>query len=298
MPVNVLSGIGLHSGAPSTLTVTRRPEDGRGLRFFWPGFAAPLEAGDWIALRREARRATVLENGAGAAIRTPEHLLAAALFFADAPLDVRCGAVEPPGLDGSALPFHDLLAAQAAPTRAREYECALEWVHEGPEGFLRARPHSHFSVEYFWDDGDVHQHFELDAADDAPGEILPARTFIAWRDWKAFQGERAAGRDMLAGAGTDSGLLIATTAPEFAEAQRELPESRGNAFPLLHPKSFRMEDEPARHKVLDLLGDLALNGLALPRLRLTVRNGGHALNHLLLDRLQGGFGGTDERREP
>ena len=50
-----------------------------------------------------------------------------------------------------------------------------------------------------------------------------------------------------------------------------------------------MQDELARHKVLDLLGDLALNGLALPKLRLTIRNGGHALNHLLLDRLQGEF---------
>ena len=46
-----------------------------------------------------------------------------------------------------------------------------------------------------------------------------------------------------------------------------------------------MEQEPVRHKILDLLGDLALIGLALPRLRLEIRNGGHALNHLLLEQL-------------
>jgi UDP-3-O-acyl-N-acetylglucosamine deacetylase len=236
----------------------------------------------------------VLENGAGGALRTPEHMLAAALFFADAPLDVRCDAAEPPGLDGSALPFYAFLAAEAAPARVPEYDSNLEWVHEGPEGFLRARPHSRFSVEYFWDAGDVHQRCELASAADAPAEILPARTFITWRDWQSLAG----GRDLLAGAGADSGLLIAATAEEFAEARRNLPESRGKAFPLLHPESFRMDDELARHKVLDLMGDLALNGLALPRLRLTVRNGGHALNHMLLDRLQSGFGGHDERSEP
>jgi UDP-3-O-acyl-N-acetylglucosamine deacetylase len=289
-----LSGLALHSGIPSTLTVARRPEDGRGLRFCWPGFAAPLEAGDWIALRRGARRATVLENGAGGVIRTPEHLLAAALFFADAPLDLHCDAAEPPGLDGSALPFYKALSAFAPPARAKEYDSNADWEHDGPEGSMRARAHSHFSVEYFWDAGDVHQHFHLSAAADAPGEILPARTFIAWRDWKALAGDR----NFLAGADADSGLLIAATASEFAEARGDLPESSGKAFPLLHPESFRMGDELARHKVLDLLGDLALNGLALPRLRLTVRNGGHALNHMLLDRLQGEFGGPDERSKP
>ena len=55
---------------------------------------------------------------------------------------------------------------------------------------------------------------------------------------------------------------------------------------LLHPESERMENEAVRHKILDLLGDLALLGFKLPRLRLCIRNGGHALNHLLLERLQ------------
>ncbi len=324
-PAATLTGIALHSGLPSTITAMLRPEDGRGLRFTWPGFDAPLEAGDLIALRRNARRATVLENGAGSLIRTPEHLLAAALFFADAPLDILCDAVEPPGLDGSALPFYELfkqvilaserdqvpvgvrgaegmrpsgritdaasitteddnLARRSQPdVRAQEYESKLEWEYEGPEGSLRATPHTHFCVDSVWEYGEVQQHFALTHAADAPVHIFPARTFIAYRDWKVLSG----GQDLLAGAGLNSGILVATSRAEFIEAQKNLPASGGNTFPLLHPESFRMEDELARHKVLDLLGDLALNGLALPKLRLTIRNGGHALNHLLLDRLQG-----------
>jgi UDP-3-O-acyl-N-acetylglucosamine deacetylase len=158
----------------------------------------------------------------------------------------------------------------------------VDWEHDGPEGTLRARPQDHFSVEYLWEDGTLRQSFQLKYAEEVPERVLPARTFILYRDWKIFSAEP----DLLAGAQAGSGLLLASTAGEFAEARANLPESRGTAFPLVHPEAFRLEDEPARHKVLDLLGDLALNGLALPKLRLTVRNGGHALNHLLLNQLQ------------
>jgi len=286
-----LSGLALHSGALSTLSVSRRADDGAGLRFFWPGFDAPLHASDLAALRRTARRATVLENSAGARMRTPEHLLAAALFFAGAPLDIVCDAVEPPGLDGSARPFFELFSAAAspAPPRAQAYASNLDWEHDGPEGSLRARPHTHFSVRYLWEQSDIQYLFDFNSAIGAPEQVLPARTFIEYRDWIKIPG----GADLLAGAGDGSGMLLATTAEDYAEARKNLPDSRGKAFPLLHPEAFRFPDEPARHKVLDLLGDLALNGLALPKLRLEIRNGGHALNHLLLDRLQ-----SEIRRNP
>ena len=296
--MNSLSGLALHSGVPSTLSAVRRAEDHQGLRFFWPGFDQPLSGADLAGLRRTARRATVLEGTSNAArgaegdkavIRTPEHLLAAALFFADAPLDILCTAAEPPGLDGSALPFYRMLADVSAAWRAREYKSDLEWEYEGPEGSLRARPHTHFSVDYTWEDGDVSQHFELARAEDVPIEVLPARTFILYRDYEKLTANVTGNHTekLLGGAGAESGLLLATTPDEFARAKAKLPDSRGKTYPLIHPEFARFENEAARHKVLDLLGDLALNGLALPRLHLTIRNGGHALNHLLLDRLQG-----------
>jgi UDP-3-O-acyl-N-acetylglucosamine deacetylase len=286
-----VTGLALHSGAPSAVSVARRAEDGEGLRFGWPGFDGPLTARDLPGLRRSARRATELENRAGGTIRTPEHLLAAALFFSDAPLDILCDTAEPPGLDGSALPFFRLFAdASSASPRAREYDSDVDWEYSGPEGFLRARPDTHFSVQYVWEDGEVREEFMLESAGDAVEAVLPARTFIAWRDWEKLTAAPAgsSAANLLGGAGAESGLLVASCLPEFEKAQQSLPESRGKAFPLIHPESFRFEGELARHKVLDLLGDLALNGLALPRLRLNIRNGGHALNHLLLDRLQAG----------
>lgn len=290
-PTPSLSGPALHTGVMSTVRAARRHDDGLGIRFHFPGFAAPLDARTLGTLRRSAHRATVLTHPeSGATIRTPEHMLAAALFFADEPLDVFCDANEPPGLDGSAQPWFDFFAvlapeAAGAP-RCREYDSTLELDLAGRgNATLRATRAPRFSVECFLERGDFRDSFRLEASADAPGAVLPARTFIFWNDWNALSGSAPPQKQSLVGAGEESGLLLAEFPQEFAAARRLNPRLRGNAFPLLHPREFRMKAEAARHKILDMLGDLALNGLALPRIRLEIRNGGHALNHLLLERL-------------
>jgi UDP-3-O-acyl-N-acetylglucosamine deacetylase len=283
-----IRGRGLHSGAESAVRIFRREPAAGGLRFLWPGLAEPLAAEALGHLPRHSRRGTALV-GATAPLRTPEHLLAAALFFAEAPLDIVCDASEVPGLDGSARPFFEALSAatgvatEAAPRPAwREYPCDLNWAYAGREGSIMAEPASRFSVEYVLDRPPLSQTYRLADPGVAAREILPARTFIFWREWAAV----APGADLLAGAGPDSGMLYAASAEEFEEVRRMRPELGGKRFPLLHPEAERVEQEAVKHKILDLLGDLALLGLKLPRLRLLVRNGGHALNHLLLERLQ------------
>ena len=305
LPV-LLSGRALHTGVPSAVRIARRPDDGAGLRFFFPGFPAPLVARDLATLTRSARRATVLTHPSGAVVRTPEHLLAAALFFADVPLDASCDAEEPPGLDGSAAPWFDAFAeaaqvaeGAAASGRCREYDSGLTWTYTGREGRIEAAPAPSFSVEYLLTRGDVRQRFRLESIADAPAAVLPARTFIFRKDWNALRtSDRAEDGPLLVGADESSGLLLAESPEDFAEARATHPESAGNAFPLVHPRTMRFPEEAARHKVLDLLGDLALNGLALPRLRLSIVNGGHALNHLLLNELAGEHRGRNPGANP
>jgi UDP-3-O-acyl-N-acetylglucosamine deacetylase len=288
-----ISGRALHTGVVSTVRATLRPDDGQGIRFLFPGFPAPLNARDLASMVRTAKRSTVLTHTeSGNKIRTPEHLLAAALFFADTPINVTCDSEELPGLDGSARPWYELLESLGphggGKLRPREYDTGLTWNYTGREGRLRAEPDLHFSVTFTLERDAFRESFHLGSAEQAPDTILPARTFIFWNDWKSVTDPKGAA-DLLRGAGSESGLLFASSPEEFAEARATVPELAGNPagnFPLLHPDGPRLEAEAARHKVLDLLGDLALNGLALPRLRLTIVNGGHALNHLLLDALQ------------
>jgi len=287
-----LSGLALHSGVPSTVRFTLRPDDGLGLRFFFPGFPVGLTASGLATLTRSAQRATVLTDPAtGATIRTPEHLIAAALFFSRAPLDIVCDVEEIPGLDGSARPWFTALAATvpveyAAPPP--EYQSSLMWSYDGPEGSVSAEPSDGFSVEYTLARGDFRQTARLATIGDAPATVLPARTFIFHDDWERLKasGTNASSETLLGGADENSGLLLSASRDRFPRERAALPGRGDTDFPLLHPRAWRLEDEAARHKVLDLLGDLALAGLALPRLRLTIVNGGHALNHLLLDALR------------
>jgi hypothetical protein len=98
----------------------------------------------------------------------------------------------------------------------------------------------------------------------------------------------------MAGAGADSGLLLAETEEEHASLLRAHHAWRGGPFPLLNQPAWRMDNEPVKHKILDLLGDLALigpggpgspSGPALPALDIEIRNGGHWTNHLLIDQI-------------
>jgi len=278
-----LQGSGLHSGRKSSVRLLRREGIGSP-RFFWLNRSESFSFSDLAGFSRSALRSTILQAD-DLEIRTVEHLLSASLFFADCPVDIHCDAHEPPGLDGSALPFFqafaELFPEKSEAPSWREYPSNLRFEHEGPEGSLRVEPSDFFSVEYELDRPPLRQKFHLESPRHAVSEILPARTFIFSHEW-----DEAKKQGLLKGCGSDSGLLFARSQKEFEWAKVQNSELKGKTFPLLHPESERVDQEPVKHKILDLLGDLALLNLALPRLRILVRNGGHALNHLLLEQLQ------------
>lgn len=282
----ILAGLGVHSGRHCRLEIGLRDaaRSADGPVFVFPGFPGPLTLDDLARLPRAARWATVLGN-IPATVATPEHLLAALLFFADAPLSLRADASELPGLDGSALPYREALSrlspASARAPAWREYPCGLAWEDDWDDGHLSIRPADRFRVRYVLERGPLRQAFVLEDAAAAWREILPARTFAFHGEWRA-----ATDGGLMAGAGRDSGLLLAATETEYRAVLALHPEWEGGPYPLLNQPAWRVPDEPVKHKILDLLGDLALNGLALPRAEIEVRNGGHSAHHRLLARLR------------
>lgn len=283
--IEILEGPGIHTGEPGRVELIRRGSGPSGIRFRFPGSVQDMPWEHLGGMTRSARRATVLGGVTGGPIlHTPEHLLAALLFFSDCPLDVHLQSTEPPNLDGSSLPFRDALA-RLFPERAaapvwEEYPSSLSWDHAGPEGSIRVRPAGRFSLDYAWEHGPLRQACSLQSPEEVWSRVLPARTFIFHREWK-----RGMEAGLLRGAGLESGLLLSEDPEEHAALSADHPEWAGGPFPLLNRPGWRMEGEAARHKALDLLGDLALACPGLPRLEIAIRNGGHALNHLLLDRL-------------
>jgi UDP-3-O-[3-hydroxymyristoyl] N-acetylglucosamine deacetylase/3-hydroxyacyl-[acyl-carrier-protein] dehydratase len=263
-------GVGLHTGAETTVRVGPGPADS-GVVFVrtdLPG--RPRIPADPLHLVDRGRR-TALAEGA-AEVHTVEHLLAACHGLGVDDLVVEMDGVEVPGMDGSALPFVEMLRRGGVveiPGSTRR-ELLLRQpegvVEPGSESCLSALPWERgLRVSYTLDYGPrspfAPQHVAIDFSEDAfVREIAPARTFVLQEEAQALLA-RGLGR----GANHQNTLVVG---PDGAPAQNRL----------------RFPDEYARHKTLDLCGDLFLAGADL-KAQVTAVRTGHAGNGLLARRL-------------
>lgn len=253
-----LEGIGLHTGAPVRVRLEAAPP-GSGIVFIRrdrPG-AVPIAAA--VGAVRDTRRGITLGDGDGLTVATVEHLLSAAAGVGIDNLRVELDGPELPALDGSAAGFVRALEEAGAVEQkvaARVIALGEMEIAEG-RGRAATRPAEEFHVTYTVDLPPPLGEQVASAGLDAYREsVAPARTW-------GFAEEAAAlrARGLARGAGLENVLVI------------------GPGGYLIPP---RFPDEPARHKILDLIGDLALLGARL-RGQVEVAQGGHAL-HLVLAR--------------
>jgi UDP-3-O-[3-hydroxymyristoyl] N-acetylglucosamine deacetylase len=258
-----LSGRTLHSGEPVRMRLAPAPP-GRGVVFrrTGPGHGGEVAAG--IDAVVPGRNATTLEGG-GVRVSTVEHVLAAVSMLELDDLVVELDADEPPAVDGSAAPFVDLLQRagrrpHGGPRRVARILAPVA-VDEG-ERSIEIEPAPALAVEY--------------AIDFRAGAIGRQAIALGPVDPRTFVREVAGARTF--------GML------EEAERLRDAGLARGASLEntvvvdgdrVVNPEGLRWPDECVRHKVLDLLGDLALFGMPLVG-RVRVRRGGHALHHALL----------------
>lgn len=233
-----LAGVGLHTGRHTTVRCLPA-EPGTGIAFLRtdrPG-SAPVPA--VLEAVSDAMRAVTL--GTEAPVRTVEHLLAAAAAVGVTDLRVEVEGAELPALDGSARPIADAMAAagfrdlpgRLVPQRLR----GPVWVGDG-EASVLALPARELRLTY----------------------VVPLRTPALGTQVVDVRG------------GGFEGLLDARTwgYEDEVEALRAHGHARGaspqNALGI-GPNGYltppRGENEPARHKALDLLGDLSLLGRPL-----------------------------------
>jgi len=221
----------------------------------------------------DARRSTVLTHRpSGYELRTPEHLSAAALGWPGCGTLLQATEGDIPILDGSAQPWISVLQELHGPPvgAITLYGAPLHARHSWNEGYWEIEPSAGgtFEVEYSIDRlGYVASH-RMEIADfHTLSAVLSARTFIFEED---FAKAMAAG--LLPGACEGSGLLL---------------RGRGSDVPeVLSGNALRHPNEPVLHKILDLLGDLALLGPFLPKLLVRIHNGGHVAHQQILTRLK------------
>jgi len=253
-----LSGVGLHTGVRCEVRISPAGA-GEGVIFVLGGRELPMRWGSY-GLRVHRGVSLVFAEGS---VMTVEHLLACfnALGVRDAVVEL--SAEELPIGDGSAIWICEALMGGAL----RPREVPLEplslpgpvWVREG-DAVVAALPADGFRVTYVVDYpgtvvGCQAVSLELNLKSFLAG-VAPARTF-------AFSQEvdDLARMGLARGGGLESALVLGEFGP-------------------INPEGMRFPDEPARHKVLDLLGDLFHVGAPLRGHFLAYR-AGHRL-HLAL----------------
>jgi UDP-3-O-[3-hydroxymyristoyl] N-acetylglucosamine deacetylase len=264
-----ISGIGVHSGSPVTLTL--HPADvNTGIVFVRSGSDGGYEREVRADVRSVAATefATVLGDSTGPLVSTSEHVLPALRGLGIDNVVVELDGAEAPILDGSAEPFVAAIdrvgvVSQSAP---RRYIQVLKPVRVAKgDAIGELRPYARglrIEAEIEFDHPVIgRQTLDVDIAPTTfRRDIARARTFGFLSDVaKLWSGGYALG------ASFDNTLV--------------LTEDR-----VLNPEGLRASDEFVRHKVLDAVGDMALAGAPLLAAYKTVR-GGHRLNYAVLSAL-------------
>jgi UDP-3-O-[3-hydroxymyristoyl] N-acetylglucosamine deacetylase len=255
-------GIGLHSGAPVTMRLLPAPA-GSGIVFRrtdLDNFEIPAN-GRNVA---KVSYATSLMRQ-GVLISTTEHLLSALIGMGVDNVIIELDNLELPILDGSALPYVQAFLNTGIRTQRRRRETIRVLqpveVREGNK-FIGVYPGSGYSIQYTIDFPAPigRQHASVDLAAETYGDLIAAaRTFGYKADEKKL-------RDMglIRGANADNAIILGAKGPENGP--------------------LRFPDEYVRHKVLDLIGDLALAGRRIEG-HVVAERAGHAMHTALVSRL-------------
>lgn len=262
----LIRGVGLHSGVEVEVTLRPAKAD-TGIRFLRvdSGRSEILASPDAV---RSTKRATTLAQGDEARVGTVEHLLAALYALGIHNVRVEVFGPEIPVLDGSARLLLDWIRkAGCVPLGSERREIEIVATHEirTPERSIRIAPpgpDSGLRIAY---------------AIDFPHPCIGRQAITLPRlDAQSFEREVAGARTF--------GFV------EEVEALRAAGLGAGGSFEntiildketVLNPEPLRWPDEFVRHKVLDLIGDLALFGATIHG-QVEVDRGGHALHHELL----------------
>jgi UDP-3-O-[3-hydroxymyristoyl] N-acetylglucosamine deacetylase len=261
-----ISGIGVHSGLPATLTL-RPAEANTGIVFVRTGHAGQPDREIRANVRAVTATefATVLGDHTGPLCSTAEHVLAALCGLGIDNATIEIDGSEVPIMDGSAEPFVTAIEQVGVRTllTPRRYVQILKPVSVTRGGsFGELRPYSQgfrVEVEIDFDHpliGRQALHLNVEPAA-FRREVARARTFGFMRDVAKLW---------------TSGYALGAT----FENTLVVTEHR-----ILNPGGLRFADEFVRHKALDAIGDLALAGAPLLGTYRSVR-GGHKLNHAVL----------------
>jgi UDP-3-O-[3-hydroxymyristoyl] N-acetylglucosamine deacetylase/3-hydroxyacyl-[acyl-carrier-protein] dehydratase len=261
-----VEGVGLHTGVPSAVTF-KPAEAGAGVVFERADIdGKPRVHSTLENVIGHSRGTTIAENGTE--VHTVEHLLAATTGLGIDNLLVEIDGPEPPACDGSSAVFAKALES----CKVVELDAERRFVapdepvfyrHNNAEMTLVPEDDLRISFTIKFNHPVLKSQFKSFQVGDREAftrEIAPARTFALESEIEMLR---------------ESGLIKGGTLENAV-----VIGSDG----VINPEGLRFEDEPVRHKILDLLGDLALLGFKLKGHLIAIRSG-HSTNVGMFKRL-------------
>ncbi|MBD2703819.1 bifunctional UDP-3-O-[3-hydroxymyristoyl] N-acetylglucosamine deacetylase/3-hydroxyacyl-ACP dehydratase [Spirosoma sp. BT702] len=279
-----VSGVGLHTGVQATMTFLPAPTN-HGYKFQrvdLPG--QPIVDAD-VDNVVDLSRGTTIEQS-GARIHTVEHTLAALVGLQLDNILIQLDGPEPPIMDGSSIQFIDALrdAGIEEQNATRNYFEVNEYVHyrnAEKDIEMAALPLNDYRLTVMVDYNSrviSSQHASLNDITQFPDQIASSRTFVFLHDLETLYKQ-----NLIKGGDLTNAIVIVDRDVQdgeldyLADLLKKPKVSVNKQDGILNNIKLHHPNEMARHKLLDVVGDLALIGRPIKAQILAARPG-HAAN--------------------
>lgn len=278
----LFEGKGLHTGRVARMTVSPAPAD-TGIVFKRTDIGEDALVEALAENVSSTARSTTISKG-DASVSTIEHILSALTGMGVDNALIEIDNVEVPILDGSAKPYieaiwKDGFQEQDAPRKYIELKETVEVVNE-KGSVVRLEPAEDFSYDIKIDFNSRVlgvQHAQWDSSVVYPEEIGVCRTFVFFHEI-----EFLFNNGLVKGGDVDNAIVIVehpVTKEQVDNMSRlfNVPSLEVSEDGYLSNLQLRFTNECARHKLLDLIGDLRLCGGFL-KAKVTAEKAGHGIN--------------------
>ncbi len=278
-----ISGKGLHSGNKVTLTL-KPAEHNYGIKFKRTDLEDYPEIPADVGFVKDTNRGTKLMKGT-AEVGTVEHLMSALSAMGIDNVVAELDGEEVPIMDGSALPFVLMIKEAGIVTQEADknlFICEEPIVYHDEEtgAELMLMPSDKLEITTMIDfDSPVlgQQYAEFSDLSTYEEQIAPCKTFVFVHELVNLIDQ-----DLIKGGDLDNAIVIANEkitkeSLNTIAGKIKIPEIEFNKEGIVNKRDLIFSNEPARHKLLDVMGDLALVGRPIQG-KLVATKPGHAAN--------------------
>lgn len=289
----LLEGIGLHTGISSTLNIKPAKENS-GIIFKRIDLKNNPTISADVNYVISTNRGTMLERN-GIRVHTVEHVLAALRGLGIDNAAIELSGPEPPIMDGSALPFVQAIKRVGIIAQGviQDVCKVTEPIHfnDSKNGIeINILPAEQFKITFFMDYGLPNFGLQYVSIENVESEfvreIAPARTFGLLSEVIQLKQN-----GLIKGGGLENAVIIVDKKVDKKERNilsklfglntEVVIKNNG----ILNSEALRFKNEPVRHKVLDLVGDMALLGKPIAG-HIIATKSGHSVNIELIKKIR------------